>query len=58
MKEIALIVSCEHAVNTVPQAYRNLFAPHLELLETHRGFDLGAQSLALFLVSNLIASWC
>jgi predicted N-formylglutamate amidohydrolase len=47
MKEIALIVSCEHAVNTVPQAYRNLFSSHLELLETHRGLDLGAQTLAL-----------
>ncbi|KTD39149.1 N-formylglutamate amidohydrolase [Legionella nautarum] len=48
MKEIALIVSCEHAVNTVPHTYRNLFASHLELLETHRGLDLGAQAIALF----------
>ncbi|KTC87255.1 MULTISPECIES: N-formylglutamate amidohydrolase [Legionella] len=48
MKEIALIVSCEHAVNTVPNAYQDLFASHLELLKTHRGLDLGAQDLAYF----------
>src|SRR3546814_206608 len=47
MKEIALIISCEHAVNIVPSTYQDLFAPHLELLQTHRGLDIGAQAMAL-----------
>ncbi|MBA3536059.1 MAG: N-formylglutamate amidohydrolase [Tatlockia sp.] len=46
MKEIALVVSCEHAVNTVPEAYKTLFAPHQHLLNTHRGFDIGTLTIA------------
>jgi len=46
MKEIALVVSCEHAVNTVPEVYKPLFAPHLPLLDTHSGIDFGALSIA------------
>ncbi|MFV0821248.1 N-formylglutamate amidohydrolase [Tatlockia micdadei] len=47
MKEIALVISCEHAVNIVPKPYQALFAQHQELLATHRGSDFGAQTIAL-----------
>lgn len=46
MKEIALVVSCEHAVNTVPEVYQPLFAPYLHLLDTHSGIDFGALFIA------------
>jgi len=40
------IISCEHGGNTVPPAYAPLFAGHEALLQTHRGWDLGALELA------------
>ena len=46
MKPIALIISCEHAVNTVPPAYQDLFAGNESVLQTHRGIDLGALEIA------------
>lgn len=41
-----LVLSCEHAGNTVPARYRSLFASHTEALESHRGWDPGALPLA------------
>lgn len=41
-----LIVTCEHAGNDVPDAYRPLFTGHEHLLPTHRGWDPGALTLA------------
>ena len=41
-----LILTCEHAGNDVPTAYRPLFAGHESLLPTHRGWDPGALLLA------------
>lgn len=41
-----LVVTCEHAGNVVPEAYRHLFAGHEHLLPTHRGWDPGALILA------------
>ncbi|WP_298622255.1 N-formylglutamate amidohydrolase [uncultured Legionella sp.] len=46
MKKIALIISCEHAVDTVPQPYIPLFHPFKELLNSHRGIDFGALTIA------------
>ncbi|CDZ78010.1 putative N-formylglutamate amidohydrolase [Legionella massiliensis] len=46
MKTIELVLSCEHAVNTVPENYQALFAPYQDLLQTHRGIDFGALSIA------------
>jgi len=40
------IISCEHGGNTVPPAYAPLFVGHEALLQTHRGWDLGALELA------------
>lgn len=48
-KNIALIISCEHAVNTVPEQYINHFTPFSELLNTHRGIDIGALEIAQYL---------
>lgn len=54
MKKIALLVTCEHAVNAVPDAYSMLFDGHEALLQTHRGFDNGA----LFLATQLQTTLC
>ena len=45
-KPIALILSCEHAVNTVPAEYLYLFKDQEAILQTHRGVDLGALEIA------------
>ncbi|MFH2067539.1 MAG: N-formylglutamate amidohydrolase [Pseudomonadota bacterium] len=41
-----VIITCEHAGNMVPERYRHLFRNHRELLDTHRGYDIGALPLA------------
>jgi len=40
-----LIITCEHAGNDVPEEYRHLFEHNPEVLETHRGIDIGALEL-------------
>ncbi|MDP3705568.1 MAG: N-formylglutamate amidohydrolase [Legionellaceae bacterium] len=42
MKKTVLVLSCEHAVNTVPPNYAGLFQRHESLLKTHRATDFGA----------------
>jgi predicted N-formylglutamate amidohydrolase len=46
MKKIALLISCEHAVDTVPEQYLSLFSPFNALLTSHRGIDFGALAIA------------
>ena len=46
MKPIALLISCEHAVNTVPPAYHDLFIKHESVLHSHRAIDFGAVEIA------------
>jgi predicted N-formylglutamate amidohydrolase len=41
-----IILSCEHAGNRVPGKYKKLFATNTEILNTHRGYDIGAVSVA------------
>lgn len=53
MNKIALLITCEHAVDTIPEQYSNLFIPFKELLATHRGIDFGALSIALYLQEHL-----
>ncbi|QCE41761.1 N-formylglutamate amidohydrolase [Psychroserpens sp. NJDZ02] len=36
-----LVITCEHGGNTIPEEYKLLF-PDNTVLETHRGYDLGA----------------
>lgn len=40
-----MVISCEHAGNRVPKAYRRLFEHDPAVLETHRGYDIGALEL-------------
>jgi predicted N-formylglutamate amidohydrolase len=49
----SVILSCEHAGNIVPENYRYLFDQESEVLNTHRGWDLGAWELAQFLATQL-----
>ncbi|BCA94056.1 hypothetical protein TUM19329_04170 [Legionella antarctica] len=53
MKKIALIISCEHAVDIVPEPYHTLFAPFKNLLASHRGVDFGALAIAEHLSKKL-----
>ena len=53
MKKIALVISVEHAVNTIPVAYQSLFSSHESVLNTHRGVDFGAKALGEHLAACL-----
>lgn len=44
-----LLLSCEHGGNRVPAPYRHLFAGADRVLQTHRGFDIGAREAARYL---------
>lgn len=46
MNDSLLLLSCEHAVNQVPDALRGLFEDHEDLLDSHRAYDAGALRLA------------
>ncbi|MFY9241889.1 MAG: N-formylglutamate amidohydrolase [Polaribacter sp.] len=37
-----LILTCEHGGNEIPKKYGSYFKSHQVVLDTHRGFDLGA----------------
>ena len=51
----ALIITCEHGGCEVPALYAPLFAGHAAVLDTHRGWDLGALVLARELADALNA---
>lgn len=51
----ALIITCEHAGNHVPDEYKSLFENQEEVLQSHRGWDPDAWSLANFLSTQLKA---
>ncbi|MFZ1986464.1 MAG: N-formylglutamate amidohydrolase [Desulfatitalea sp.] len=55
MAECAVIVSCEHGGNAIPQPYRALFKKFGALLATHRGYDLGALGYARKMAARLDA---
>jgi predicted N-formylglutamate amidohydrolase len=46
MKPTILVISCEHAVNTIPKQYISLFRHHMQILNTHQAFDHGALIIA------------
>ncbi len=41
----SLVLSCEHATNDVPAAYRRLFRGQQDVLKSHRGWDPGTAAL-------------
>lgn len=56
----ALVITCEHGGNRIPEPYRELFHAHQALLDTHRGYDSGslimARTLAKAFSAPLVAS--
>lgn len=49
----SVIFTCEHAGNEVPEKYQSLFYNCTEILQSHRGWDPGAWSIANVLSSEL-----
>lgn len=41
-----LVITCEHGGKRIPASYRELFHGHQALLDSHRGFDPGALTMA------------
>lgn len=41
-----LVITCEHGGKRIPASYRELFHGHQPLLDSHRGFDPGALTMA------------
>src|SRR3990167_1221851 len=52
-KKPVILISCEHAVNTIPNAYQDLFTQAHPLLNSHRGIDFGALDIAQYLAHFL-----
>lgn len=52
MKERRIVVSCEHAGNTVPTLYHDLFENAQSTLKSHRGWDPGALRIAKTLAES------
>lgn len=48
-----IIITCEHAGNSIPAEYLYLFLKAGDILSSHRGWDPGALQLAEFLSKNL-----
>jgi predicted N-formylglutamate amidohydrolase len=55
MSDVALLITCEHAVSHVPEELTPLFADCPEVLESHRAFDQGAAELARHIANTLSA---
>ncbi len=49
------VLTCEHASNAVPPRFRSIFSKKSALLESHRGYDIGAQHYAQEISKSL--SW-
>ena len=41
-----ILITAEHGGNLVPDDYQHLFNDHSQLLQTHRGYDVGSWQLA------------
>lgn len=50
-----IVLSCEHGGNRIPAAWRSLFANATDVLQTHRGYDIGALPVARHLAAALSA---
>lgn len=48
-----IILTCEHASNRIPQAYRNLFHDAEDDLKSHKGWDIGAEMIFDVLAKEL-----
>lgn len=54
-KPDAVLLSCEHAGNRIPDAYTAIFVGYEGLLTSHRGYDIGALQIAQLLARRLPA---
>ena len=54
-KPLCIIITCEHGGNIFPKQFSALFHKRKELLQSHRGHDLGALDLAKKLAQGLKA---
>ncbi len=52
-KPVIVILSCEHAVDTIPAEFQHYFTEHAALLNSHRGIDFGAAAIARHLSQSL-----
>ena len=50
-----LVITCEHGGNRIPNPYSDLFTDHQALLDSHRGFDPGALTMAKALATAFAA---
>ena len=50
-----LILSCEHAINHLPDQYRSLLTESIDQLNTHQGYDPGALDFARLLAARISA---
>ncbi|MDH5382574.1 MAG: N-formylglutamate amidohydrolase [Cyclobacteriaceae bacterium] len=55
MRSYPIIVTCEHAGNHIPDDYKHLFAEEENVLGTHKGWDIGALSIAQAISKELDA---
>lgn len=55
MADWQVLLTCEHAGNLVPPRYRRLFQGNEDVLQTHRGYDIGALKVAKGLAKKLDA---
>jgi len=49
----SIVLTCEHAVNTVPAQYAALFAAFQHELNSHRGIDFGVLAIGEYLKESL-----
>jgi len=50
-----VLITCEHGGNRIPAPYRLLFTEYGPLLDTHRGYDMGALAMARELAAAFAA---
>lgn len=48
-----IILTCEHGGNKIPTVYKEHFKKHQEVLNTHRGLDIGALEIAKLMQKKL-----
>jgi predicted N-formylglutamate amidohydrolase len=53
-----IVLSCEHAGNQIPSAYNYLFANDLDVLATHRAYDIGIAPVAAAMQKVLACPLC
>jgi predicted N-formylglutamate amidohydrolase len=53
--DIAVLITCEHGGNRIPEAYRKYFSGDFDLVRTHRGFDPGALEMAKDMATSINA---